>query len=147
MSIANDSNDQPTQSWLYEEEYCPPFLPALILFPPIAPFFWKYHVRVSESTLSLGYSISFHNEIDRKLIQQAEVIEHINGMLQWGGWGYRLSLNLAFETGYISKNGPGIRLTYKTKEGGKDHVIVFNCDDAAKVCQILNTPVISAVVH
>ena len=87
----------------------------------------------------------FHNKIDRKLIQKAELVEHINGLTQWGGWGYRT--NLSFETGFITKNGPGVRLTYKTKEGEKDYVMVFNCNEAEKVCAILNTPVLNAVVH
>ena len=145
MSISNEDNDTSTPNWAYDEEYHPPFLPALILFPPIAPFFWNYHVRVSDSKLYLGYSVSFHNEVDRKLIQKAEIVEHINGLLQWGGWGYRK--NLRFETGYITRNGPGVRLTYKTHEGGKDYVMVFNCKDPEKLCRILNTPVLNAVVH
>ena len=70
MSVSNE--DPP--SCVYEEEYHPPFLPALILFPPIAPFFWNYHVRVTDAKLRVGYSMAFHNEIDRKLIDKAEVV-------------------------------------------------------------------------
>jgi hypothetical protein len=145
MSAVATSKENPT-TYEYDEEYHPPFLLALIVFPPAAPFFWGYHVKVSESTLSVGYSVLFRREIERKLIQKAEKIDHISGLSQWGGWGYRLSWKLD-EVGYITKNGPGIRLTFKEAEDGKDKVIVFNCDDAEKVCRMLNTPVLNAVVH
>ena len=128
----------------YEEEYRPPFLVALILLPPIAPFFWKYHCAVNDKELSVGYSHYFHQKIDRSAIVNSEVVNHINGLTQWGGWGYRL--NLRGETGYITKNGTGIRLVYKT-EDEKEHIVVFNCEDAEKVSKILNTPVLNAVVH
>ena len=128
----------------YEEEYTPPFLVALILFPPIAPFFWKYRVAVDNKAISVGYSYYFHQEIDRSKIVSAEEIEHISGLTEWGGWGYRL--NLQGETGYITKNGTGIRLVYK-KDEAKESVMVFNCEEAEKVCKWLNTPVVNAVVH
>jgi hypothetical protein len=145
MSVANQSNGSPTETWTYEEEYHPPFLPALLIVPPFLPLFWNYHVRVSDSKLEVGYSFPFHFEIERQFIRSAEVMDHINGLTQWGGWGYRK--NLAWETGLIAKNGPGIRLTFQKKEGGRDQVIVFNSNDAEKVCHLLNTPVLNAVVH
>ena len=128
----------------YEEEYSPPFLVALILLPPIAPIFWKYRCAVDDKALSVGFSYYFHQEIDRSTIVNVEVVKHINGLTGWGGWGYRL--NLRGEKGYITKNGTGIRLVYKT-EDEKEHVIVFNCEDAEKVSNILKTPALNAVVH
>jgi hypothetical protein len=108
--------------------------------------------------LFVGYSWTFRREIKRQWIVKAEKIDHISGLTQWGGWGYRYrligggggwSMN---EIGYIAKNGPGIRLTYKETEeedGKQDNnkVIVFNCEQAEKVCRMLNTPILNAVVH
>ena len=142
---ANTANENQTV-FEYEEEYHPPFLPVLILFPPAAPFFWGYHVKVSDTTLSVGYSMSFRRDIERSLIQKAEIIDHISGLTEWGGWGYRISWKLD-QIGYIPKNGPGIRLTFQETDGGNSKVIVFNCEQAEKVCRMLNTPVLNAVVH
>ena len=139
----SDMSDTTAASWdQYFEEYRPPFLLALIFVPPIVPFFWKYHVGVNNKAVSIGYSYYFHQEIERSHIVNAEAIEHING-LKWGGWGYRS--NLQGEKGYITKNSAGIRLVYKNKE--KESVVVFNCEEAEKVCKLLNTPVVNAVVH
>lgn len=138
-------SSQANNEWKYKEEYRPPWLPALVLFPPLAPCFWKYHVRVSDKILSLGYSHFFCQDIERATMKKADPIEYINGFTQFGGWGYRKSVDLQWITRYIAKNGPGIRLAYKEKE--KDKTIVFNCDDAERVCRILNTPVVNAVVH
>ncbi|CAB9497978.1 expressed unknown protein [Seminavis robusta] len=143
ISTVNDNSN----TWEYEEVYHPPFLPLLALFPPLAPFFWDYHVLVNQDSLQVGYSVGFHRSIDRKFIQKAEKLDYINGLTQWGGWGYRTSLDMNFETGYIATNGPGIGLSYKDTEEGKDKVITFNCAEADVVCRMLNTPVINAVVH
>jgi len=143
--VESNADKGMNMEWDYEEEYYPPWLPALILFPPLAPFFWKYHVRVNKELLSLGYSHYFYQEIERCAIEKAESIEHINGMTQFGGWGYRK--NLQWITGYIATNGPGIRLTYKQKNGNQTVTIIFNCQDAKKVCDILNTPILNDEVH
>lgn len=136
--MAND-NDTPShqssESWDYEEEYNPPFLPALILFPPLAPCFWKYHVRMNHEKLSLGYSYFFRQEIQISQVIKAEAIDHVNGLFEWGGWGYRK--NLQWHTGYISKNGPAVRLTFKDEEN-KEVVIWFNCENPAKICEMIN---------
>jgi len=132
------------KAWVYEETYTPKFLPALILFPPLLPVFYKYSVNVDDKKLFVGYSHYFNLEIDRSSIVKAEAIEYINGLTQWGGWGYRK--NFQWQTGYITQNGGGISLTYKDKNE-KETVVVFNAANPQKLAHILNTPVMNAVVH
>lgn len=132
---------QNTMTNLYFEEFISPFAPALIIIPPILPIFWKYHVRVDDTVLDIGYSYIFHVTLDRRTdIERAQPIEHINGLTQWGGWGYRF--NLKGHKGYIVKNGPGVQVTLKD-----GNVIVFNCAEPDKVCQILNEPIVPAVTY
>jgi len=88
----------------------------------------------------MGYSHAY-SEIDRNDIVGAAHIEHVNGLTQWGGWGIRY--NLRGEMGYIVRNGPAVRIEIrKGKENeGEDcsrKVYVFNCEDAERVCEILN---------
>ena len=73
----------------------------------------------------------------------------MNGLTSWGGWGIRF--NLRGEIGYIAKNGPAVRIEVNNKKENnntadnnddddyaKAKVYVFNCDEASRVCQILN---------
>ncbi len=116
---------------LYHEEYFPPFLPALLILPFLLPFFWRYRVTVSRDQVVFGYSSSWtRKSLDRSTIISAEPIQHINGLLHWGGWGIRMQLG-TWATGYIARNGPGVRV--KTK----DKSYVFNCKDPQHVCAIL----------
>jgi len=127
---------------LYDEEYHPPFLIALVLCPPVAPFFWKYHVRVTDTHLEFGYSSRLvHDKVDRTRIINVEVIDYIDGLFDFGGWGYRK--NLQWETGYIPKNGSGLKLTYKRppKKNGQvsedPMVSYFLCDNPQEVYDLL----------
>lgn len=141
---------------LYHEEYRPFFLPALILLPFLLPLFWTYEVVITPDTLIFGYSNGLTRErIDRTRIESAEPIPHVNGLWSWGGgWGIRK--NLKWETGYISKNGPAVRLgIYRHGDGGSGggsggggeqdsagrndvRYYVFNCAEPERVCRILN---------
>jgi hypothetical protein len=86
------------------------------------------------SQLVFGYSSGqTRKSIDRSLLLSAEPIEHVNGLVQWGGWGIRK--NLRWETGYVASNGPAVRI--KTRDKGGTYV--FNCKDPILVCQILNS--------
>uniref|UniRef100_A0A7R9WSE5 Uncharacterized protein n=1 Tax=Craspedostauros australis TaxID=1486917 RepID=A0A7R9WSE5_9STRA len=126
---------------LYEESYTPPFLPVLIIAFPIMPFFWKYQVKVTDKKLCFGYSMSLsQKEMDRSDIQSVEVVENIDGLLEWTGWGIRK--NLKWETGYIAKNGPGLKVACRRNSASngsdsKTDIYVFNCDEPAEVCEIL----------
>jgi hypothetical protein len=146
---------------LYSESYPPPFWPALILVFPLAPLFWMYHVKLVTTTttttkgddnngndndekdgktaakllLSFGYNAPIVTQtIETSHIDSVEKVEHISGFWQWGGWGIRK--NLQWETGYISKNGPGIKVILKKEKGGS--VFVFNCDNPDQLCQLLS---------
>jgi hypothetical protein len=137
---------------LYSEAYPPPFWPALILVFPLAPLFWMYHVKLvttndekndndndgkaAKLLLSFGYNVGIVTQtIETSHIDTVEKIGHISGLWQWGGWGIRK--NLQWETGYICKNGPGVKVILKKEYGGS--VFVFNCDDPDQLCQFLSS--------
>ena len=137
MTSSDNQDSVSARSDLYFETYNPPFLPLLILAFPIMPLFRLYHVRLTKQELSFGYNFGIVSRtVDRSIIQSAEPLEHINGLLQWGGWGIRK--NLSWQTGYISKNGSGVKLTLN--ERGKEFVYVFNCEDPEKLCDLLVAP-------
>lgn len=116
---------------LYHESWHAPFLPFLLLVPMLLPLFWEYHVTVTSTQLAFGYSWGITREsLSRDAIATAESVETIYPLAQWGGWGIRK--NLKWETGYIGKNGPGIKVT--TVSG---YVYVFNCNEPKKVCKML----------
>jgi len=97
----------------------------------------NYHVRVTPSSVSFGYSSSCGQaNIDRSQILTVEAIERINGLCQWGGWGIRYQLP-TWEVGYLPKNGSGIRMTYTNKDDGKEKAYTFICNEAERVVQIL----------
>ena len=122
----------------YFEEYVPPFFPVLILAFPVMPFFYKYHVRIDDenNVLSFGYNtwLTSSKKYDiSKDIESVEVIDYINGLKEFGGWGIKMKL-FTCATGYIAKNGPGIKLTTSNKR----NVYYFNCDNPQQVCDIIN---------
>ena len=128
--------NSPSNNNLYHEEYKPAWLPALVLFPPVLPFFWKYHVDITEDDLIFGYSSYLSRKrVDRTKIISAEPFE-IRPMRHWGGWGIRLRLG-KLQTGYIAKGGPGVKLTL-TNRRNKESVYVFSCEDPDTVCAILS---------
>ena len=150
-SIQQDASHKSGSSTdtLYEEEYRPPFLPALIVAFPIMPLFWSYHVRVTTkgvgsdasglAQLSFGYNTGMTSQtISIDNIVSAEPIHRINGFLEWGGWGLRK--NLQWHTGYIAKNGPGVKV--RTKIGyeptAKETTYVFNCSSPEEVCDLIH---------
>ena len=117
---------------LYYESYRPPFLPLLAILPFLLPLFWRYSVKVTKDQVVFGYSSSWTRKcVDRSMILSADPIDHVNGLLQWGGWGIRKKLG-SWETGYISTNGPAVRI--KTTE---NKAFLFNCKEPDLVCDIL----------
>jgi hypothetical protein len=144
-------------------------------------------VQVTESSLRFGYSFGITSKtVPRSSIRSAQVIPHVRGLRDWGGWGIRLNssctyrseigcgggsprsllppfvvrLNqpplltylLAVEWGYISTNGPGIRVTLLLAQPttadrstaspspkGADRVVAYTflCSDAERVAKIL----------
>jgi hypothetical protein len=99
-----------------------------------------YSVNVTSEQLSFGYSWKMaRKSVDRSQVSSATAIPHINGLTQWGGWGIRLGLSLTRQTGYIAKNGPGVRITIRNGTKNKESIYVFNCGDPDKVCEILNS--------
>jgi hypothetical protein len=132
-----------TTTTIYNEAYPPPWRPLLILVFPILPIFWNYRVHITDSTLTFGYSYASAtiNLVD---IISAYPIDHVNGLRSWGGWGIRF--NMSGEKGYICKNGRAVKIAVKTKDhkkggGGKKckpKIYVFSCDEAERVCRILN---------
>jgi hypothetical protein len=116
---------------LYHEDYFPPFLPALVLLPFLLPLFWRYSVTVSREQVVFGYSTWLTRKcIDRSMILSATPIPHVNGLLEWGGWGIRMKLR-ANEVGYICRNGPAVCI-----QAGETKY-TFNCKDPELVCDIL----------
>ena len=142
MSDPNDESDDlqtplvaPTGTVLYSEEYSPPWV-ALTLF--LMPLFWKYHVVVTEESLSFGYYYAcVETTTPRTQVVAAEPCQ-IHPLRQWGGWGIRIRgiLQGKLETGYICRGGPGVKVILKDK-GGKESTYVFSCQEPNKVCDIL----------
>jgi len=96
----------------------------------------KYHVTLTTTTLSFGYSAGCaQKSCNRSDIQTVEVVPHINGFCDWAGYGIRKRFP-AWETGYIPKNGSGLRITIK-EENGKITDYTFICDEAEKVARML----------
>lgn len=43
----------------------------------------------------------------------------------------------SWETGYIAKNGPGVRLTFKEPGTNKELAVTFTCEDPNKIVELL----------
>ena len=98
----------------------------------------NYHVTVTANELSFGYSCGCAScTVDRSHILTVEVIPLIKPFLDWGGYGIRKQLP-SWETGYIGKKGPGVRITIKD-ENGKERAYTFTCDDPEQVVTLLTT--------
>lgn len=96
----------------------------------------NYHVRVTTKELSFGYSADcVQKTVDRAQIQHAEVVERINGLCDWGGYFIRKQLP-SWETGYIPKNGSGVRMIMRNSNG-KEQAYTFICDEPETVVRIL----------
>ncbi len=92
-------------------------------------------MRLSDDTISFGYSCDCgQRTIDLANVKTAEVVEHINGLCEWGGYGIRWQLP-SMEVGYIARNGPGVRLTFM--ENGKEKAATFSCFDHEKLVSML----------
>jgi hypothetical protein len=97
----------------------------------------KYHVTVTHTLLKFGYKAECAAmTIDRSQILTVESIDRIHGLCDWGGYGIRKQLP-TWDTGYIPKNGSGIRVTFKDSKGS-DRAYTFICDEADKVARILS---------
>ena len=132
------SAEAATSSSIYHESYPPPWRTLLVLVFPVLPIFWRYRVNITENTVTFGYSYA-STTINRNNIISASPLDNIKGLRSWGGWGIRL--NLKGETGYIVKNGSGVKMAVKTKnkEGNcTPKIYVFSCSEAERVCRILN---------
>jgi hypothetical protein len=93
---------------------------------------------VSNDTLEYGYSAQCMSmRVDRSMISEIEKIDLIRPYMDWAGYGIRKQLP-AWDTGYISKKGPGIRITFKdVSNNNKEMNHTFCCNDPDKVIQIL----------
>jgi hypothetical protein len=97
----------------------------------------KYHVTVTQTELKFGYKAECAAMIiDRTQITSVESIDKIHGLCDWGGYGIRKQLP-SWDTGYIPKNGSGIRVTFKDARG-EEKAYTFICDEAEKVAAILS---------
>mmetsp|Transcript_10835 Transcript_10835/g.18489 ORF Transcript_10835/g.18489 Transcript_10835/m.18489 type:complete len:147 (+) Transcript_10835:6-446(+) len=142
MLINNSSKNNTIHimsSIIYHENYPPPWRPLLIIVFPLLPIFWTYQINITETTLTFGYSYA-STTINLNDIISATPIDNVNGLRSWGGWGIRF--NLRGETGYICKNGSAVKIAVKMKDknGGEcaPKIYVFSCDEASRVCHILN---------
>ncbi len=133
-----EENTEADAASLYYEEFKPSFLPILVLLPFLLPIFWTYSVDVTEELLTFGYSWDMvRKSVVRSQIVSVTEVSDIRGLTQWGGWGIRY--NLKMETGYIVKDGPGVRIAVLDQHQD-EQVYVFNCSDPEKVCRLLNSP-------
>jgi hypothetical protein len=121
---------------------------SFYLYKHTLPPFWlththntkhrNYHVTLTHEYLSFGYSASCgRRKVDRSQIRSVEVIEHINGLCEWGGYGIRKQLP-SWETGYIARNGPGVRMIYlDSSDGNKEKAVTFSCFDPETLVNLL----------
>lgn len=146
---------------LYTEEYKSKFWPVLFLVPPMVPFFWNYHVTITDDGLSFGYS---------SVISSVRIKHRTRTILEatplfdqwWGGFGihYKPDMKNLFgrwERQYIAENGGAVKLVVadddddgyndlgSKKDVGRDGVetttFFFSTKDPQKVCDILNKKV------
>jgi hypothetical protein len=112
----------------------------------------KYHVTVTNNELSFGYStaltsktIALQTNTSTKIIS-VNVIDNINGLLNWGGYGIRFNNFSLNPCGYICRNGPGLEVVVgnttvqkeaTTKQPSQDQTYVFNCLDPKLVRRML----------
>lgn len=91
---------------------------------------------MTESELSIGYASGCASlTIDRSQIKSVEVIPKIEPFCDWGGYGIRKQLP-SFETGYIAKKGPGIRMVID-RDNGKEAFYTFVTDNPETVANLL----------
>lgn len=91
---------------------------------------------MTEETLAYGFSANCASRtIDRAQIETIEKVPLIKPILDWGGFGIRKQLP-SWDTGYISKKGPGLRITMRM-EDGKVLSDTFLCDDPDAVIRLL----------
>jgi hypothetical protein len=112
----------------------------------------KYHVTVTNNELSFGYStaltsktIALQTNTSTKIIS-VNVIDSINGLFDWGGYGIRFN-NFSFNPcGCICRNGPGLEVVVgnttvqketTSKQSSQEQTYVFNCLDPKLVRSIL----------
>lgn len=93
-------------------------------------------MRVTEETLSYGYSAGCSSRtVDRSQIETIEKLELIKPIMEWGGYGIRKQLP-SFDTGYVPRKGPGLRVTLRLANG-KEKCDTFVCLDPDAVIQLL----------
>jgi hypothetical protein len=112
----------------------------------------KYHVTVTSTTLEFGYVHGWTMKcINRSQIELVELVVEppISGLWQWGGWGIRgkrSSSGLVWrETGYIYKDGPGLRIKVMGDDGSIAFY-TFNTNEPTRVKELLSVPVKSMCI-
>lgn len=103
-------------------------------------FFFPYSVTVTKSHISFGYYFwLFTKTVDRSKIAEALPLYDVKGLREWGGWGIRFHHHEGhWETGYIAKNGGGVKIKIHDPATNKDSFYVFTCNEPKKVSEILN---------
>jgi len=102
---------------------------------------------VTDRELLFGYNTGWTSvALDKSSVASVEVLPHINGLREFGGWGLRKRL-WTWETGYIPKDGPGLRVTVVKPDGGRSGgaaadkkngvAYTFLCDDPETVAELL----------
>ena len=97
---------------------------------------------MTDKDLAFGYAHSWTmKRIPRDQIESVEVVPEISGLWQWGGYGIRLRPVKPFplyETAYLYKDGPGLRITIKG-ENGKTYHYTFNVKKPDDLKTLLET--------
>ena len=78
------------------------------------------------------------NTLDRSRILEAEEINHVNGFLDWGGYGIRKQLP-SWDTGYMARNGPAVKIKVRRASDDKETCYTFSCRDPAEVVKLLTS--------
>jgi hypothetical protein len=95
-------------------------------------------VTLTRNELSFGYSSGcMQTSFDRSTILEAEEVDHVNGFMQWGGYGIRYQFP-HFDVGYIARNGPAVKIKVKLA-GGKERYYTLSCHDPAELVRLLTT--------
>eukprot|EP00296_Roombia_truncata_P009071 JP447621.1.p1 GENE.JP447621.1~~JP447621.1.p1 ORF type:complete len:133 (+),score=0.39 JP447621.1:29-400(+) len=117
----------------FEECWTPKWVAALVILPPMIPFFARYSVWLEDGVLRFGYVSSLCSKsVKLSEIESVDISPSCSPIFEWGGWGIRMSLS--GHVGYIASSGPVVNLSLK---GNKKYT--FSCNDASTLVELIQS--------
>jgi hypothetical protein len=91
---------------------------------------------VTVDSLEFGFSANCMSiKIPKENIEELESIV-VNPLCDWGGYGIRKQLP-AWDTGYMTRKGPAVRVQFRDSRTNKTLNHTFCCDDPEQVIALL----------